>query len=256
MIDSATYREIHRLRQELAELRDPGAHDGPGHALYLALKNGLEEDLALLGAEPTPTPHKPVIRLSTPIKPKPAVAVQVAEPHPTEVLPALPVEKSMPKALPPQEKLDNLLAILADYSARGLNTSRHRFEIRTHCVRHQLPIPEVAFKKEPVDLPGRKPAKAKALPQKVKESAAEPVAPPAAEGCISKDLEDDAIQAFVIQRGTGPVSKIRALRSLALEILPELEDLDEKVSKEVCDEIYLLTKVLALGGDLMGRRSA
>lgn len=250
MSQTETGRKVYLLRQELSELRDPGAHDGPGHSLYLALKKGLEDDLALLGAEPTPTPHKPVIRLSTPIKPKPAVAVLVAEPHPTEVLPALPVEKSMPNELSPQEKLDHLLAALKELSDRGLKTTGKRFEIRQHCIKHQLPIPQVAFKMEPVAPSAKKAPKVEPAPTKT-------VAPLEAEGCACEDLGPARGKAAVQpEGGPGPVAKIRALRSLALEILPEMEDLDHDGARRVGDEIDLLAKVLVLGAELMGRRSA
>lgn len=47
-------RRILDLRQELAELRDPGPQDPQGYALYQSIRQSLVNDLAELGATPEP----------------------------------------------------------------------------------------------------------------------------------------------------------------------------------------------------------
>jgi hypothetical protein len=53
-----------------------------------------------------------------------------------------------------------------------------------------------------------------------------------------------------------PAAKIRALRSLALELLPQLEDLDPEAARAVETEMCLLAETLALGGKLLRARVA
>jgi hypothetical protein len=109
MTESVRIREI---RQDLAELRDPGAHDGPGHALFLALQKSYIEDLALLGASIQPEEtRRPAVRLATiPVKPvtKPPLPETKPPTHETKpsrclTFPQIPETKLAGSPTPTQE---------------------------------------------------------------------------------------------------------------------------------------------------------
>lgn len=144
MSETARIREV---RQELEELRDPGPHDGPGHALFLALQKSYLEDLELLGAPIQPEEvRRPVLRLA-PRKPIPATKPPipatkppvsetkpvVIDPPPTQEVrhadspghagaPGAPSVSEIPmsklihaaSAASPEEQLDTLLAKLSN----------------------------------------------------------------------------------------------------------------------------------------------
>ena len=216
MTESSALREKRRELEELEQGRD---YCDP--ALYSLLHKALLDDLAELGASPNSSNP---IRLSTPAKP--TMAERVEAPTPTEVLPAVPVEKTMPKTFESaQAQLDHLLQRLAKTLARGQRPYALQHEIRSHCRQHGLEVPKGAQKKQPAFHAQVKPAPA---------------------------LEVLAVGPSY----ASPAARIRALRSQALEILPQLEDLDAEGALAANEEMDLLAKTLVLGGHLIARRTA
>ncbi len=297
MADPSALRE---KRLELQELEATKAYVDP--ALYEALHSGLVEDLAELEGTPAPpratkaplratkaplSATKPPIRLSSPRKPQPADAQEVAEPPQPEVLPALPVKKKHmgPTPLDPQAKLAKMLAGLLALRAAGKKTDSKRHEIRAHCKAHGLVVPDEAHR-----LPMGNPRWLKDKPQMLPHQVA--VEPPEDSVPVPgfEDLDQEAVRACREEmdlpaetlmlasapglvhsdpkpapmlrskvdesRIGGPASSLRALRSQALDLLPAFEDLDQEAARACREEMDLLAETLVLGGHLINRRSA
>lgn len=260
MVESSAIRE---KRLELSELE--AGKDFCDPALYNAMRQALQGDLdELLGAEPAPVepPARP-IRLTTPIKPKPADAELVADPHPTEVLPAVPVEKrSMPKTPPttltdPKQVLDHLLARLDKATKRGSKISSICHEIRTHCRLTGLQVPKEAQKK-PMGRHKAGQPQTEAYQPARPAAKTEPAHVEFGRKLVVQIADKLAIDPAWIDptHSSTAAARIRALRSHALEVLPALEDLEPQAALDARVEMDLLAQTLVLGGHLIARRTA
>lgn len=253
---------VTELREQLAELGDPepGTFD-----VAEATRASILAELADLGAEVEPhapaRPLRPVIHLTTLRKPTPAL--RVAEPPQPEVLPAVPVEKpTMPAKLNPHEKLRHLQDRLAQAGKAGKNPYRHKLQhqIRALCTVEGWPIPPEAEKTTPE---GRSAIGKAAHPKYRKAGATEvPAQPPFSIHPDAMKFPGAPFARRMMQQmgdlGAPPSTamRIRALRSQALDLLPELEDLSHDSASVVEVEMGLLAETLALGGKLLRARIA
>ena len=184
-----------------------------------------------------------------------------------------PDEEPMPTKNPPrpagdpQERLAQLLARL-HHNEETKNAGAAyvtRADIWKHCAAHGLEVPEEARKRSippptaaqrpklpkvrAAEHPEGDPAKlemarsiAKATP-----SFAAGMAEMARRGCLVAPFGGD------LGAAPTPAARIRALRSQALDILPELEDLTPEQAREVRTELSLLSETLVLGSHLSER---
>lgn len=184
-----------------------------------------------------------------------------------------PDEEPMPTKNPPrpagdpQERLAQLLARLhhneeTKNAGAGYVT---RADIRKHCAAHGLEVPEEARKRSvPPPTVAQRPKlpKVKATehpegdPAKLEmaRSIAKPT-PSFAAGMAEMARRGCLVAPFGVDPGAAPTpaARIRALRSQALDILPDLEDLTPDQARDVRRELGLLSETLVLGSHLSER---
>ncbi len=175
--------------------------------------------------------------------------------------------KNPPRAAgDPQERLAQLMERLArNYAAKNAGAAYvTRADIRKHCGAHGLEVPEAARKRS---VPPPTAAQRPKLP-KVKEidstapapaTATHGTATPVASAEQRATTPRARSVAHLVAKGAAqsavptPSARIRALRSQALDILPELEDLTPEQAREVLTELSLLSETLVLGSHLSER---
>ncbi|WP_257311168.1 hypothetical protein [Geothrix fuzhouensis] len=231
---------IRELRQELAELRDPGP--GIGHDLYLTLRQSLVNDLAEVGATPEPPPPPQSLTL------RQIAATTMHRPtHPvkgTMTAPAVP-ETPMPKKTP-QACLATKLARLARLQAedRQIEVYKLTSDIRTYCKVNGLPVPVEAERKNRAQAQASVQPKASSEPMRLalKDAGIHVPGSPAEAEAMREDLSHRLAV-------TSPevAARFRALRSQALDLLPSCEGLTPDEAKATEREIGLLAEVLTLG---------
>lgn len=238
---------IRELRQELAELRDPGP--GPGHDLYLTLHQSLVDDLAELGATPEPPPERQPLTLrqivaTTMHRPTQPLACPPIHPYQPLTLTASAVpETPMPKKTP-QACLATKLARLARLRAEGRQTEVTNLtsDIRIYCKVNDLPVPPEAEKQRGAGkAPGQTP------PSSQPKAASEPLR--LALKDVGIHIPASPAEAEGMRAAITPTlaARFRALRAQALDLLPECEGLTPEEAKAAEKEIDLLADVLALG---------
>ena len=184
-------------------------------------------------------------------------------------------EDPMPTKTPPrpagdpQERLTQLLARLhhneetknagAAYQTRG--------DIRKHCAAHGLEVPEEARKRsvppptsaQRPNLPKKQESDATARLRTKQEVPKDPC-PRCGEPWECHRADGEGAPVCQADLGTStalslssPAARIRALRSQALDILPDLEDLTEDQARDVRRELGLLSETLVLGSHLSER---
>lgn len=211
------------LRREIAELESQRDHLDPAmtEAMLASLRADLAEELGEAPAVPSLPPIRPW-------------AAPTAAPETTPAAPAAPkkpLEKPMKK--PAAERLKTKLVRLRRMEAEGNKTKARQIasEIRFLCGAEGLPVPEEAAYRQ---THGHAGAPAPSIPGELG-------APPAP---------------FGFEAGHGPIAQIRQLRSLALDMLPALQDLSPEAAAEAHDEMDLLAQTLVLGGKFIARRTA
>ncbi len=168
-------------------------------------------------------------------------------------------EVPMPRPTPPPperlEALQNRLATAATPKAASIV----RMQIRRHCDAHGLPLPPEAALQADCCPKGYRRTTAPA-PATAPHASASPVAPaehgaepPRAQGAAHRPAPGAGEPA---PTHSPAAARIRALRSQALEFLPELEDLTPEEATRAHEEMDLLAQTLVLGGKLIGRRTA
>jgi len=247
MSESSALRE---KRMELAELEQGAAYCDP--ALYRTMRQSLLDDLAELGAlDMVPAaqarPNLSPIRLSSPRKPVVAAAQVVATPLNPEVLPALPVEKRMPRPFEsPELKLDALMKRLAKAQEKGSRTCGISHAIREHCEAFGLPVPSAAQKVGQGRVKGGK-AATESKPHRFSKAERRAIG----KLLPSPDAMAAPYEALLGAQGQPAAARIRGLRSQALELLPILEDLSQEQIHAAEEQLDLLAKVLVLGGQII-----
>lgn len=251
MADSPRVTE---LRREIAEMEANRDHLDP--AMTDTLLASLKEDLAEALGQAPEAPARPQVR------PWPAPASL-----PIKTIPTAPVAERL-------EVLQKRLAATSTPRAAGIA----RMEIRKHCEAHGLPVPPEAalvrdscpkkFRKTAAKAPATAPHASASPVSKAAKGAGTPGAPSAAHHPAQGAGEPHAPaphMAFGRQLmwemgdlGAPPAAalRLRALRSQALELLPELEDLSAEAAQLAHDEMDLLAQTLVVGGKLIARRSA
>jgi hypothetical protein len=220
-VRNETGRRIREIRESLNELRDPGAHDGPGHDLFLILQRSFQDDLAELGepAIPDATPLRPRITIRTAVPTKPVVAAM----KPTEPETAIGVAEEIP--MPRMRKTPDELA-----------AARREYKRRWEAKKKGLPSATV---------------RSESCRQKECPGCLECNPPEGA----SFDRKTASQVSPMLRESSSAAFRLRALRSQALDLLPCLEDLDFEASVRAADEMDLLAKTLVLGGELIRRSS-
>ncbi|HCZ33442.1 MAG TPA: hypothetical protein DHV93_08295 [Holophagaceae bacterium] len=252
--------ELREKRLELAELEQGKAYTDP--ALYEVLHQTLLDDIAVL--EGQAVPERPRLTLPTPPR-RP-------DPPPTpEPKPAAPAAQEKPMARPnsaPQARLatlmERLVTNLAEKKAKAASITR--MNIRRHCEADGLPMPEEAAiqvdscpKKFRTGGTVKIPAGGGSLrSMPARALLADEVAGPLerAEEPARVDLPPAIKAVYFYDERTPAAARIRALRSQALDLLPDLEDLEQDAAKAAHEEMDLLAEALVLGGKLIARRTA
>lgn len=184
-----------------------------------------------------------------------------------------PDEEPMPTKNPPrpagdpQERLAQLLGRL-HHNEETKNAGAAyvtRADIRKHCAVHGLEVPEEARKRS---VPPPTAAQRPKLPKvkRIDSTAPAPAtatletATPAASAEQRATTPRAPSAAHPVAQGTAqssvpthPAARIRALRSQALDILPDLEDLTPDQARDVRRELGLLSETLVLGSHLSER---
>ncbi len=275
-----TAARIREVRQELAELRDPGAHDGPGHDLFLILRKSYIEELELLGAPLQPEEvRRPVPRLvlrkalpetkmppSATKPPIPATKPPVCATGPAN--PENPMTKRGRTAptVSPEESLDTLLAKLSNATGDCATALDKRVFVKARAKVHQLRW-EIGKLVKDHDLESPMlpaiPPNPWAKPQfRNKRAASKQSAPP--QQLAASPEPEGAVQPDPVPLHVSPparafspqeplpeaAARFRALRVEALEILPLCEGLSREDGYAVRHQIDLLADVLAMGDRL------
>jgi hypothetical protein len=165
----------------------------------------------------------------------------------------------MPKKYDPQQKCDALLGRLKAARKAGKPYHKLAHALRAHCAEQGLPLPDEARLRNHPRTAAKAPATAPHASASPAASAAHRAEAPRAQGAAQPPAQgagEPQAPASIPLAHTPAAARIRALRSQALDLLPDLEDLEQDAAKAAHEEMDLLAEALVLGGKLIARRTA